>query len=338
MDVRHSPPPTDFALALFKAVCRAAGSRTLIDDLRRGLSRAGLVAAVRDHDNDRLFDWLVEAISYQGVSDAVAGAYMNAHGRVAAFDVATGLAAGPSCPKLTSYWQFESCGYHKGSGTCSEPDHARCCPVPSHDLRNGRLNQSAYATYLFFRDVTSHDLVGWIDRQLESASAAGGAGGGRRAALRQSLLGPMGQIYGVSNKVLSMALASLLLGADPGRPLWVETGASMIAIDTLVHNWLHRTGILAGLGCEHPYGPRCYGPNGCAGIIEAMSVRIDARQFNPDYPADFPRFVQKAIWWFCAQAGLNECNGNRVDDRAACGRDDCPIGALCARQPLRRAD
>ena len=209
--------------------------------------------------------------------------------------------------------------------------------MPSHDLRNGGLNQTAYSLHLFMRDVAGEDLVAWIDRQLETASAAVGPGPGRRAALRQSLLAPMGQIYKVSNKVLSMALASLLLGVDPDRALWVETGASMIAIDTLVHNWLHRTGILADLGCEHPYGPRWCGPDGCAGIIEVMSARIDARRFNPDYPAGFPRFVQKAIWWFCAQAGLDECNGNRLDDSAACSRDDCPIGAVCARQPLRRA-
>jgi len=175
--------------------------------------------------------------------------------------------------------------------------------VPSHDLRNGRLNQTAYATYLFFRDVTGGDLVAWIDRQLETASTAFGLEDGRRAASRQSLLDPMAQIYGVSNKVLSMALASLLLGADLDRPLWAETGASMIAIDTLVHNWLHRTGILAGHGCEHPYGPRCYGAKGCAGIIEAMSERIDARQFNPTIQPPFPGSCRKRSGGFARRPG-----------------------------------
>jgi hypothetical protein len=41
----------------------------------------------------------------------------------------------------------------------------------------------------------------------------------------------------------------------------------MIAIDTLVHNFLHRTGILERLGAGHPYGLGCYQPNGCADIM-----------------------------------------------------------------------
>jgi hypothetical protein len=32
-----------------------------------------------------------------------------------------------------------------------------------------------------------------------------------------------------------MALADLLLGADPNRERWVTTGASMVAVDTLFH-------------------------------------------------------------------------------------------------------
>ena len=43
-----------------------------------------------------------------------------------------------------------------------------------------------------------------------------------------------------------MALSSLLLGAPKKLVLWIEVGGSMIAIDTLVHNFLHRTGILLG--------------------------------------------------------------------------------------------
>jgi NADH-quinone oxidoreductase subunit F len=48
-----------------------------------------------------------------------------------------------------------------------------------------------------------------------------------------------------------------------------------------------------------------------------IAGKIDTRRFNPSFPANFPRFVQFAIWRFCAEAGLNRCNGNRIDDRAA---------------------
>ena len=79
----------------------------------------------------------------------------------------------------------------------------------------------------------------------------------------------------------------------------------MIAIDTLVHNFLHRTGILHRFGADHAYGSGCYRRGGCAEIIEAVAERIDARAFNPAFPAVFPRFVQHAIWRYCAQTGLD---------------------------------
>jgi len=111
----------------------------------------------------------------------------------------------------------------------------------------------------------------------------------------------------------------------------------MIAVDTLVHNFLHRTGILRDFDAAHPYGARCYAPGGCAAIIERIAGKIDARCFNPAFPANFPRFVQHAIWRFCAEAGLNRCNGRRINDRAPCQQADCPVFAGCGRVPLKPA-
>ncbi len=68
----------------------------------------------------------------------------------------------------------------------------------------------------------------------------------------------------------------------------------LIAVDTLVHNFLHRTGILARFKAGHPYGPGCYRPGGCAEIVRLVASQIDARQFNRDFPQIFPRFVQIA--------------------------------------------
>src|SRR5436190_398148 len=166
-----------------------------------------------------------------------------------------------------------------------------------HDPRNGRLNQTAYSLFLFIRDIPAGDLVGWIDRQL--AAANGPPGRDRLPRLRAALIDPLRQVYGVSDKVLTMALSCLLLGAPKGRALWIEVGGSMIAIDTLVHNFLHRTGILARFNADHLYGLACYRPGGCAEIIAAVAEAIDARQFNVSYPPTFPRFVQHAIWQYC---------------------------------------
>jgi len=109
-------------------------------------------------------------------------------------------------------------------------------------LRNGRLNQAAYSLFLFMRDVANGDFVGWIDRRLADADLASASD--RAARLRQAVVEPLTHAYGVSNKVLSMALAGFLLAGDSRRALWIEAGAVMIAVDTLVHNFLHRTGIL----------------------------------------------------------------------------------------------
>ena len=185
------------------------------------------------------------------------------------------------------------------------------------------------------RDLADGDIVAWIDERLAGVDPVPASD--RPARLRQALLEPLGNIYGVSNKVLAMSLAELLLGGDAKRPIWIEAGTVMIAIDTLVHNFLHRTGILRDLRAEHLYGPGCYAPAGCAAIIERIAGRIDARRFNPAYPANFPRFVQHAIWQFCAESGLNRCNGRRIDDRARCEQTDCPVFASCARVPLKPA-
>ena len=226
------------AVRLIHAVCGLAGSPILIEEMRRELRADKVRAAIRNHHTGPVFDWLMAALSYQGISDQVAYTYMEKHGRVKWRQIEPGLDHA-SCPKLRSYWHFQHCRYDKVSRTCAEPDHIACCPLPSHDLRNGRLNQTAYALFLFIRDVADGDLVSWIDRQLQEASDSPGPD--RLARLRASLIEPLREIYGLSDKVLTMALSCILLGVSQPTGLWIEVGGSMIAIDTLVHNFLHRT-------------------------------------------------------------------------------------------------
>ena len=280
-----------------------------------------------------MFDWLVAALSYQGISDQVAEAYMEQYGSATWADIRAKLVQGVTCPKLKSYWHFHGCRYDKLSGTCAEPDHIEACALPTHYLRNGRLNQMVYSLFLFIRDIADGDLVGWIDRHLQAANDQ--TGPDRLARLREALIGPLREVYGASDKVLTMTLSGILLAAPGDLPVWIEVGASMIAIDTLVHNWLHRTGILARFDADHAYGMACYRSGGCASIIEAVAERINARQFNPAFPRSFPRFVQHAIWRYCSQNGLDVCNGNRIDDRKSCGNVYCEIYNICDRISLR---
>jgi hypothetical protein len=323
----------EHAVRIIHAICGLAGSATLIDDIRADLRAEKVQAAIRKRDTAVVFDWLLAALSYQGISDAVAHDYMERHGRAAWRDIDQKLGQGVSCPKLKSYWHFHGCRYEKASRTCTEPEHIGGCPLPSHDLRNGHLNQAAYSLFLFIRDIADGDLIGWIDQELQAANSPPGPD--RLARMAAALIEPMREIYGVSDKVLAMALSSILLGAPEKMVLWIEVGGSMIAIDTLVHNFLRRTGILARFSANHLYGAACYRPGGCADIIQTVADRIDARQFNPSYPKVFPRFVQYAIWQYCSQSGLDVCNGNRIDDAHRCTNMDCRVRLMCDRIALR---
>src|SRR4051812_13736035 len=105
------------------AVCRVVAKTGYFASLRNGLPSQGVVAAVRAHDTPALFDWLVEVLSYQGVSDPIAWSYMDRHGRVCFSDLEQALRARPSCSRLTSYWHFHACRFAKTAGTCAEPAH-----------------------------------------------------------------------------------------------------------------------------------------------------------------------------------------------------------------------
>jgi hypothetical protein len=322
-----------FAERLILQVCWTWPDPTYLKRMRANLTRQGIRAAVDGHNTPALFDWLVDVTSYQGISDTIAWTYMEEHGRVRWADINAAFQRHPSCPKLAGFERFTGCHYRKASHTCAHPEHFAACPLPTHPLRKGSLNQTAYSLYLFLRDRCRGDLVGWIDEQLATADRADSPR--RTQLMRVALLQPLRSVHGIGSKVISMALTELLLGADLKRERWLTTGASLIVIDTLVHNWLHRTGILTELGAEHAYGPACYRPGGCAEIIEQIATQIDARQFNPSFPAVFPRHIQKAIWHFCSQAGQNICNGNQIADGQPCMNLSCRLANDCHRIALR---
>jgi hypothetical protein len=299
---------------------------TFLEDIRTETRRAGIDKAVTRRDTPTIFDWLLAAFSYQGVSDQVARTYMRRNGRATWSSLSAAFDAQPACARLRSYWHYEGCRYDKGSFSCASPDHIADCLVPRPRLRNGRLNQTAASFFLFVRDIAKDDLVTWIDGQLTSSIGAD---------RQDALIGPLRNVYGVSDKILTMSLSELLLGAPINRDKWFDTGVRMIAIDTLVHNFLHRTGILQVCGVAHQYGVGCYDPGGCAAIIQAVSSLIDASKFNASFPSFFPRFVQHAIWRFCAANGLDLCNGNRIDDRERCQISYCQLFQSCGRKQLK---
>ena len=321
-------------VALVTQVCDLAGSRDLIDDARVELASAGVIEAVKRHKTGVIFEWLIDVLSLQGISDFVAIGYIEGHERISAKSIEEALRKKPSCPKLAAYHRFYDCGYRKWEDRCSQPQHKLDCPLPRHDLRNGRLNQLCYSLWLFLETVADGDLVGWIDYQLRPTLADQVGPPGH---MTGPVVGPLSHVYGVSSKTLNLAMATLLLAGDADRPGWIAAGADMIAVDSLVHNWFCRTGILRRLKAEHPFGEHCYRERGCASVIRAVSKRIDARNYNRTYPKSFPRFVQFALWSFCAADEMNICNGRKINDRKGCTNKACTLFRRCDRLILSPA-
>ena len=325
----NSPDALSYATRLIYQVCCFAGSFNLLEDFRD----QDLCAAIERRDSATLFDRLMVDFSFQGISNEIAANYMRRHGRATWRAIRRNLAQRPTCAKLKTYWHFHGCQFEKTKYTCAEPDHIATCPLPSHRLRNGHLNQLAYSLYLFIRDIADGDLIGWIDDRLDQASDP--AASDRLEQARNALIKPLRNVYGVSDKVLAIGLSSILIGVAEIRPRWLEVGVQLIAVDTLVHNFLHRTGVLNRLKAAHDYGADCYRPGGCADIIWAVADQIDTRQFNHSFPKVFPRFVQLAIWSYCGQDALDICNGNRIDDRQRCQNRHCRLYGICDRIRLK---
>ena len=197
---------------------------TFLSDLRKGFDEAGVPQAVAEHDDAPIFDWIMSLVPLQGISDANAISYARSHGHVRWTDVDESLRSTPSCPKLRTYWDFHACSFKRGSWSCSETGHLQECPLPMHQLRKGLLNQAAYSLLLFLRDVCEGDFVSWIDERLRAADATVlPCERGKR--MRAALLDPLRHIIGISDKLWSMILADLLLGADPRRERWLSTGS-----------------------------------------------------------------------------------------------------------------
>jgi len=307
--------------------------RFYLENIRQNLISDGIPAAIARSDTPFLFNHLVGVIQFQGISDRNAASFTAKNGLDGWDEINADLDAGPTCPRLRSYWDFNGCGYRKGAATCAEPDHIGCCPLPRHPTRKGSLIQAAHSLFLFVRDICDGDLIGWIDQRLAAADA-GVRSPDRAVLMGTALLDPLRSIFGIGDKVWSMALSYILLASDPNRERWVATGASMVVIDSLMHNHFHRTGVLRRFNAEHAYGPRCYAPGGCSDLIRGLAHRIDARQFDDTFPASFPRFIQFAVCRLCSTSERDFCNGNRIDDRHRCENAACPVFAQCDRLTL----
>ena len=98
----------DYAVKLLHRVCCLAGEPEFLAH-RNSRGKNSLAAAIEQHDTASLFDWLVEALSYQGIANRIAHDYMRRHGKARWARIRASLARSPSCPKLGGYWRFYDC-------------------------------------------------------------------------------------------------------------------------------------------------------------------------------------------------------------------------------------
>jgi hypothetical protein len=85
----------DYAIRLLHRVCCLAGDSEFLAR-RRGGGRNSIAAAIERHDSARIFNWLVQAFSYQGIADRIAHDYMQRHGKARWTTINASLARKPS--------------------------------------------------------------------------------------------------------------------------------------------------------------------------------------------------------------------------------------------------
>ena len=111
-DHGRSPAKNDTALtrarSLILRVCHLAGTEAFIDEAGLGPDGKDLRKAIRGRNTAALFDHLVTALSYQGISDEVAKNFMDRYGIASWHVIEIVLRTAPTCPKLRSYWHARS--------------------------------------------------------------------------------------------------------------------------------------------------------------------------------------------------------------------------------------
>ena len=257
----------------------------------------------------KLYQYLMEAFLYTGGSDQSNMGHYRKQKVKPSFNRIKKALVSAECPKLVSFDSFIDCGYRKMARTCNNPQLLETCPLPKFDMKRGGLNQMVFSLYFFLRDVCQNDFYRFVTAHFDPGELKAG----QANKLMQTFIEKFSQVYNVGPKLVDMAFSHLFFTQYPGWD-YQAVGAEMVAIDTLVHNFLQRTGTLEEYKRPHKYGPACHTQKGCRGVIEAIAKKIDCRKYNKNYPAYFPRLVQLYIWTYCSMDGENICNGNKCKE------------------------
>ena len=109
----------------------------------------------------------------------------------------------------------------------------------------------------------------------------------------------------------------------------------MIAIDTLVHNFLHRTGILRRFNARARIRSGLLRPKRLCGHYLAYCKPHRCTRVQSEISEGSSRAsCNTPSGDTAARSGLGICNGNEIDDRFRCGNEGCPLFNLCSRVAL----
>jgi hypothetical protein len=131
-DSRQETSALDHAVRLIHRVCCLAGTADLLDEIRNDDGGVGITASIRNGDTPALFDWLVSALSYQGISDQVAEAYMDRYGSATWADIRAKLVQGVTCPNSRATGTFMAAATTRVAGPVRSritSRRARCRPI-----------------------------------------------------------------------------------------------------------------------------------------------------------------------------------------------------------------
>jgi hypothetical protein len=190
------------------------------------------------HKSIDLYQYLVEAFLLSGSGDLSSQGYYAKQKHQPTFNRVKQAVNAAHCPKLATFETFTGCGYRKNN-KCNEPAFLSTCPLPTFDMKRGALNQMAFSLYLFLRDVAGRDFYTFTKDHFGQCQSADGT----INELLESFIGKVTTIANVGPKLAHMSLSCLFLTTYPGWDYRV-VGERMIAVDSLVHTFLHRTGIL----------------------------------------------------------------------------------------------
>ncbi len=307
-------PPENWQMAL-KSVVEATIDLDYVDNVRSRWS------SLKGAGPEVIASTLYEIANYQGMSDRAASSWLVTNGNPDFLELADRLTR-EQCACAASAAGINNCGYLRSQNVCSHPALLSLCIVPTIPARKGQLARLAVALSYWAAALPDQCLVAWARSKLKRGDPRSGA-----AAMVEDLK----SLPGVSDKVASMIASDIAIGLSARRPALFASGASVVVVDSLVHNLLLRSGAILAEGKPHTFGSACYATDGCRDLIVRFSETIDARRYNSAWPQTAPRMLQHALWRFCAGNEFNVCNGNQIHAGTKCKTSICPARRRCAR-------